>query len=292
MSGPAGTAAAAGEFLAHRPMLLALAYRLLGSMHDAEDVLQDAYLRWSRDERSAVVQPRRYLTKVVTRLAVDQLRARQARRESYVGQWLPEPVVTDPSPFGAVDTSDLSIAMLHLLERLTPPQRAVYVLRRAFDLPYEEIAAVVDRSPEGCRQLQRRAEQALRAGRSRFRPGRDEHRRLLAGFVAAAREGDLARLESMLHADAVAWSDGGGRGRAARRPGGRRPRRARFFAGIYRPANAVRTVPVELNGAPALFVSTARSTHVLLVEIDRATIVGLYLVADPDKIARVAQVAG
>ena len=120
-SAGAGVTALTDEFLAHRSMLAGLAYRLLGSWHDAEDVLQEAYLRWSGADRTAVVEPRRYLTRVVARLATDQLRARQARRESYVGEWLPEPVATDPSPFGAVDTSELSLAVLHVMEQLTSP---------------------------------------------------------------------------------------------------------------------------------------------------------------------------
>ena len=169
-------------------MLAGLAYRLLGSWHDSEDVLQDAYVRWSAADRADVAEPRRYLTRVVTRLAVDVLRTRQARRESYTGEWLPEPVPSDP--FGAVDTSDLSLAVLHVMERLTPPQRAVYVLRTAFTLPYDEIAEILDRSPADCRQLHRRAVQALDLDGPRFEPSTDEQRRLLLDFVAAARDGD------------------------------------------------------------------------------------------------------
>ncbi|SCE65560.1 RNA polymerase sigma factor, sigma-70 family [Micromonospora haikouensis] len=146
-------------------MLLGLAYRLLGSLHDAEDVLQDAYLRWLGADRAAVAEPRRYLSRVVTRLAIDRLRARQAARETYVGPWLPEPVATAPSPFGppveppfgppehAELRDSLSLALLHLLERLTAPERAVYVLRTAFALPFAEIAEILGRSTADCRQL-------------------------------------------------------------------------------------------------------------------------------------------
>jgi RNA polymerase sigma-70 factor (ECF subfamily) len=268
-------------------MLSGLAYRLLGSGHDAEDVVQDAYLRWTGTDRADVAEPRRYLTRVVARLAIDRLRVRQARRERYVGEWLPEPVATDPSPFGAVDTSDLSLAVLHLLERLTPPQRAVYVLRTAFELPYDEIAGIVERTPEDCRQLLRRATRAVEAARPRFPPDRAEHQRLLTGFVAAARDGDLPRLEGLLRADVIAWSDGGGRARAARRPIRGRSKVARFFSGIYQRYLPDGGVQLDLNGAPALLVRTSRSTHALIIEADGGQIIGLYVVANPDKLAAV-----
>ncbi|WBB54580.1 sigma-70 family RNA polymerase sigma factor, partial [Verrucosispora sp. WMMD573] len=158
---PVDAAEAAGALDAHRPMLLGLAYRLLGSRHDAEDVLQEAYLRWLRVDRAEVSEPRRYLSRVVTHLSMDRLRARQAARETYVGSWLPEPVPTAPSPFGPLERAELrdslSTALLHLLERLTPPERAVYVLHTAFELPYAEIAEVLERSAEDCRQLHHRA---------------------------------------------------------------------------------------------------------------------------------------
>lgn len=275
------------QFVAHRPMLYGLAYRLLGSWHDAEDVVQEAYLRWSGADRGGVDEPRRYLTRVVTRLAIDHFRARRALRESYVGEWLPEPMATDPSPFGAVDTSDLSLAVLHLMERLTPPQRAVYVLRTAFGLPYDEIAGVVDRTPQDCRQLQRRAAQAVAVRRPRFPPDRDEHRRLLTDFVAAARDGDLPRLESLLRADVVAWTDGGGRARAARRPIIGRAKVARFFGSIYQRGRSVRVIHIDLNGAPALILGSSNTLHALVIEADGHEIVGVYVVANPDKLAAV-----
>jgi RNA polymerase sigma factor (sigma-70 family) len=288
-AGPAGVGAASAteEFVRHRPMLRGLAYRLVGSLHDADDVLQEAYLRWAGADRSAVAEPRRYLTRVVARLATDHLRARQRRRESYVGEWLPEPVATGPSPFGAVDTSDLSIAVLHLMEQLTPPQRAVYVLRTAFGLPYEEIAGIVDRGADDCRQLYRRAGQALLEGRRRFPVPADEHRRLLIDFVAAARQGDLHRLHRLLHADAVAWSDGGGRVRAARHPIRSAAKVARFFGSIYSRRPDLSVEPVELNGTPAVLVSNPRTRHLLLLDVDGGAIRHLYVVANPDKLGAV-----
>ncbi len=282
------TAPDVDEFVRHRPMLFGLAYRLLGSAHDADDVLQEAYLRWAGTDRTAVAQPRRYLTRVVARLSIDQLRVRRVRRESYVGEWLPEPIATEPSPFGAVDTSDLSIAVLHLMEQLTPPQRAVFVLRSAFDLPYEEVAGIVERTVEDCRQLYHRAELALRDGRARFAPTPAEHRRLLADFVAAAREGDVTRLHGLLHADVVGWSDGGGQVRAARRPIRSAAKVARFFAAIYSRPRALRALPVEVNAGPAVLIAYPQSRHLLVLDVDAGAIRRIFLVASPAKLGAVS----
>jgi RNA polymerase sigma-70 factor (ECF subfamily) len=250
------------DLVAHRPMLFGLAYRMLGSADDAEDVLQEAYLRWHAIDRSAVEQPRRYLSRVV--LALDKLRQRQAARETYVGDWLPEPVPTGgdrsaPPPLGPAEAAEqresLSIATLHLLERLSPPERAVFVLHTAFDVPYAEIAETLRRTPDDCRQLHRRAAQRLAVRPRRLQVDLHAQRRLLAGFVAAAREGDTAQLVRMLAADATAWSDGGGRVRAARNPIHGADRVARFFAGIYAPrAASMLVAPLEANGHPAVVV--------------------------------------
>ncbi|MEU2613580.1 RNA polymerase sigma factor SigJ [Micromonospora sp. NPDC007271] len=289
-----GAAQAAGALTAHRPMLLGLAYRLLGSLHDAEDVLQEAYLRWVDVDRESIAEPRRYLARVVTRLAMDRLRARQAARETYVGPWLPEPVPTAAdTPFGPLDTVELretlSTALLHLLERLTPPERAVYVLHTAFALPYAEIGDLLDRSAADCRQLHHRAAARLAADRRRFTAGPAEQRRLLDAFLAAARDGDLARLTDLVAADATAWSDGGGRVRAARNPVRGTERIARFFAGVYgRRRPGVTAVPVELNGAPALLLRwPTGARYTLAVAAADGRITGVYLVGNPDKLARV-----
>ncbi|WBB74939.1 RNA polymerase sigma factor SigJ [Micromonospora sp. WMMD1128] len=288
-----GAAEAAGALTAHRPMLLGLAYRLLGSLHDAEDVLQETYLRWLDVDRETVAEPRRYLSRVVTRLALDRLRARQAARETYVGPWLPEPVRTDPSPFGPLETVELresvSTALLHLLERLTPPERAVYVLHTAFAMPYAEIGDILDRSAADCRQLHHRAASRLAGERRRFTAGPAEQRRLLDAFLAAARDGDLARLTGLVAADATAWSDGGGRIRAARNPVYGADRIARFFAGVYgRRRPGVRATPVELNGAPALVLSWPGGLRYTLgVAAADGRITDLYLVGNPDKLTRI-----
>jgi RNA polymerase sigma-70 factor (ECF subfamily) len=270
-------------------MLTGLAYRMLGSWHDAEDVVQEAYVRWSRIDQDEVAEPRRYLTRVVTRLALDELRSRQAKRESYVGEWLPEPVATGLPPFEAIDTSDLSLALLHMMERLTPPQRAVYVLRTAFGLPHDEIASIIDRSPEDCRQLFRRAERALADQKPRFEPSAREQRLLLREFVAAARDGDLPRLERLLHADVVAWSDGGGRARAARKPVVGRAMLARFFGHIYSRATSISVDEVQANGIPAVFVQLSgdRSRHLLTAELDGDVVTRILVITNPDKLSHV-----
>ncbi|MGN9910911.1 sigma-70 family RNA polymerase sigma factor [Phytohabitans sp. LJ34] len=273
------TTDAAADLVAHRPMLYGLAYRLLGSGHDADDVLQEAYLRWLRADRVSVTEPRRYLSRIVTHLALDRLRARQA--EPYVGPWLPEPLVE-----GEVDPAErrdsLSLAMLHLLERLTPPERAVYVLRTAFDLPYPEIAEILDRTPEDCRQLHHRAVRHLPAA-PRFTAEPVERERLLDRFLAAAREGDLPALKRLLAADATAWSDGGGRVKAAPRPVVGRDRVARFFTGIY-PAPLL-AQPIALTGETAALLSCG--WRLLAIGVADGLITDLYLVGNPDKLRRV-----
>ncbi|MET8351996.1 MULTISPECIES: RNA polymerase sigma factor SigJ [unclassified Micromonospora] len=280
---------AAGALQAHRPMLLGLAYRLLGSRHDAEDVLQETYLRWLGVDRSTVAEPRRYLSRVVTRLSLDRLRVRQAARETYVGTWLPEPVGTAPSPFGPLDRAELrdslSAALLHVLERLTPPERAVYVLHTAFDLPYAEIAEILDRTPEDCRQLHHRATARVRQEQRRFTASRAERERLLDAFLAAARDGDLATLTDLVAADATAWNDGGGRVRAARNPVTGADRVARFFAGIYGRAREWTMRRVELNGEPAALMTGADgSRHTLTVSAADGRITGVYVVGNPEKL--------
>ena len=282
---------AAVDLLTHRPMLLGLAYRLLGSVQDAEDVLQEAYLRWLTADRAAVNEPRRYLSRVVTRLALDRLRVRQAARETYIGPWLPEPLPTAGAPFGPLDSAEqrdsLSIAMLHLLERLSPPERAVYVLHTAFELPYAEIAEILDRSPEDCRQLQHRARVHVGRDRPRFPTSPAAQQRLLNGFLAAARDGNLPELARLVSADATAWSDGGGRVTAARRPIHGADKIGRFFVGISAGRDEpIQLEPVELNGGPGMLVHCGGRTYALTIEVIAGKISGIYLIANPDKLTR------
>ncbi|GAB3943596.1 sigma factor-like helix-turn-helix DNA-binding protein [Micromonospora vulcania] len=240
-------------------------------------------------DRTTVDEPRRYLSRVVTRLSLDRLRARQAARETYVGTWLPEPVPTEPSPFGPLDRVELrdslSIALLHVLERLTPPERAVYVLHTAFELPYAEIAEILDRTPADCRQLQHRAATRVRQEQRRFTATRPERERLLNAFLAAARDGDLATLTGLVATDATAWNDGGGRVRAALNPVTGADRIARFYAGIYGPHRQMTMDPVELNGEPAVLITRADgSRYTMTVAAADGRITGIYVVGNPTKL--------
>jgi RNA polymerase sigma-70 factor, ECF subfamily len=285
------------DFEAERPRLLSIAYRMTGSVADAEDAVQEAWLRLDKAGQDEPSNLQAWLTRVVSRLCLDRLGSAAKRRETYVGQWLPEPIPTAtdrpaqpaPDPVDAAEQGEsLSIAALHLLERLTPPERAVFVLRTAFDVPYTEIAEILGRTPEDCRQLHRRATQRL-ADRPRRQPvDRNEQRRLLTGFVAAARTGDTAQLTRMLAADATAWSDGGGRVRAAINPIHGADRVARFFAGIYAPrTGSMRLRHLDVNGHPAVFVEYDGMRHLLAVDADADGITGVYLIANPDKLSRV-----
>jgi RNA polymerase sigma factor (sigma-70 family) len=223
-----------GQFEAQRGRLFSIAYRILGSASDAEDAVQDAYLRWrtAADVRRAEA----YLVRVVTRLAVDRLRSARARREVYVGPWLPEPVLTGPGTAEPLDTVEqresVSFAVLLLLERLSPTERAVFVLRGVFDYGYAELAEMLDITADHCRQLYSRARAHLAEERRRFRAGRQAHADLTRRLLAATSGGDLDGLQSMLCEDAVVLTDGGGRVRAALRPVSGRAAVARFLLGI------------------------------------------------------------
>ncbi len=244
-------------FEQHRPLLLGLAYQLLGSMWDAEDLAQEAYLRWLGTDRAQVRDPRAYLVTVISRLAIDQLKSARVKREAYPGPWLPEPVSTGPG--GPLETAELrdtlSYATLHMMERLSPPERAVFVLREAFDLPLQEIAPIVQVSPASCRQLHHRARARLAGGSHRFRPLAAEHSALVARFLDAAQSGDLGGLRTLLAEDVIAWNDGGGRVRAAPRPVEGRVRVLRFVTGLLGKYALSEVRLLEVNGAPAAWLT-------------------------------------
>ncbi|MGZ4508748.1 MAG: RNA polymerase sigma factor SigJ [Blastococcus sp.] len=273
-------------FEQHRAVLLGLAYRLLGSMHDAEDTIQDAWLRWAAEDRSSVREPRAFLITTVSHLALDRLKSARATREAYVGPWLPEPV--ESSRLGPLETVELrdtvSYATLHLLERLTPPERAVFVLREAFDLPFEEIADVVGLSAVHCRQLAVRARRRIAAGPDRSTTTREEHLRLLTGFLEAAAGGDLSGLLGLLADDIVAWNDGGGRVRAALRPITGGARVAAFAVGLARRFGLRDARIIDINGYPALRTHMAGGSQVLMIAADAGRIRALYAVLNPDKL--------
>ena len=324
-------------FLEHRQMLAALAYRLLGSVHDADDTVQDAYLRWATVDPESIANPAAFLTTVTTRLALDRLRSAKARREIYVGPWLPEPLPTSAAAPGTIAPSrsasrsgltpdpaftispptwtdpvetvalreSATIGMLLLVERLSPVERAVFVLREAFALPYEEIAAIVDRSPAHCRQLHHRATlhaaQAPSAQPSSIRtttPARahpssaDPHRgrALVEKFLSAARGGDMDGLKALLRDDVVLTTDGGGQVSAALRPIFGAQNTARLFASVFtrRHQTAVATY-TEFNYAPAILLSNTRRPSVYVFDTDDdGCIANVYGIFNPDKLRHLA----
>lgn len=278
-------------------MLLAVAYRMLGRVTDAEDVVQDAWLRWSSADRGSVRDARGYLVRITTRLALDRLRQAQARRETYVGPWLPEPMVTDlasePVPDGAdrvVLAESVSLAFLVVLESLSPLERAVFVLREAFGFPYAEIAATLERSEAAVRQLAGRARRHVEERRPRFDVDPVQQRDLTERFLAAATAGDLEGLLAVLAPDARLVSDAGGKAKAPLRVIESADKIARFLAAVGTteiPDRAVRFL--EFNGRPGLLVTSGGRAHTAFTaDVADGRIHTLYLLANPDKVARLA----
>jgi RNA polymerase sigma-70 factor (ECF subfamily) len=279
-------------FEEHRAELERLAYRMLGSLADADDVLQEAWLRWTREDRAAVRSPRAYLSSVVTRLCIDQRRAIEARKESYVGPWLPEPLVepeaaTPGDRLGVAE--EVSLALLVVLESLSPFERAAYLLRRIFDYGYEEIGEILDKSEAACRQLVSRAEEHVRERRPRFEADRGEAERITGAFLQACSTGELDELVRLLAADAVLYSDGGGKATAALAPIRGADRVARLFVSLTRKAPAgTEYRRVLVNGRPGvLALYEGRAINVLTFDIADGCITTCFAVRNPDKLARV-----
>ncbi|MFF0067219.1 RNA polymerase sigma-70 factor [Streptomyces sp. NPDC005279] len=284
------TSGTAEEFTAHRPRIFGLAYRLLGSAEEAEDAVQDAYLRWSGADRGAIEHPGAWLAKVVTNLCLNRLTSARVQREAYVGPWLPEPVFTQDGSLGPLESAEqrdaVSTALLVLLERLTPTERAVYVLREAFDYGHRDIAGVLNLSEANCRQLYRRALQRVATPETRFTPAAERQHELVESFVMAAREGDLAGLEELLAKDVTWWSDGGGKVTAARRPLVGRETVVRFLVGgAQRFAGGLDLTVAEVNGAPALVAhATEQLIAVASFELRDGVIARMRVVVNPDKL--------
>ena len=272
-------------FEPNRRFLVGLAYRMLGSVAEAEDVVQDAFLRWREVDRANVGEPRAYLARVVSRLCLDRMKSAQHRREEYVGMWLPEPIVAEPAQRLA---DDLSVALLLALERLSPLERAAFLLHDVFDMDYGDVAAAIDHSEAACRQLAARARDHIRRDQPRYPPDEAEARQLADAFVAAAATGDVAGLARLLADDAVLYSDGGGKRRAALNPVVGRDRILRFYEGIRAKAgglfSAQRVDPTTLNGLPGFVFHTTDGTETLAVEVAAGTIVAIYAVRNPDKV--------
>lgn len=273
-----------------RPRLFGIAYRMLASVPDAEDVLQEAWLRWSGADRDAVADPAAYLATVVTRLCLAEVERARARREAYIGPWLPEPVDTSADPLlGAERAEALSLAVLVLLERLTPAERAAFVLHAAFDYPHARVAEVLETSEANARQLYARARKHLDAARPK--PATPAERsRLLGAFAAAAQQGDLAALESVLAADATSVSDGGGVVTAARKIVAGAERVAHFVLGVLDKFGRDATVrTVHVNGEPAFLAVRPDGTVFALWTVDASAdaVQGLYIVLNPQKLSRI-----
>src|SRR5215212_632032 len=278
-----------------RPLVFSIALRMVGSAGEAEDLVQEAYLRLHRE--GEVRAPKAFLTTVVTRLAIDHLRSARVRRETYTGDWLPEPVVSAPGTDEQVEQDEtISIAFLVLLERLEPVERAVYVLHELLGYAHDEIGSVVGKSAANCRQILRRAKQHVDAGRPRFEPSRERREALLARFLAAVRGGDVDALVGMLADDAVHVADGGGKVRATVVPilGGDKV--ARLWAAFGRRPEAEdhELVPADVNGQPGVVAVTRAGEIAVVLTVDIAgdRIQHVWAVLNPDKLGRVAAALG
>ncbi|MER6152276.1 RNA polymerase sigma-70 factor [Streptomyces hirsutus] len=279
-------------FEEHRPVLLGVAYRMLGRVADAEDVVQEAWLRWAGGDRSAVREPRAYLVRVTTRLAIDRLRQIKARGETYVGPWLPEPYLTDfgdTTPDTAeqvVLTDSVSLAVLVVMESLSPLERAVFVLREAFGYPYSDIAAMLDRGEPAVRQLAARARRHVEERRPRYDVDPAQRRDLTERFLAAAAGGDLEGLMKLLAPDVRLVGDSGGKSRAPLRVLESADKVGRFLVGVTRkgfPDASVRLL--ELNGGPAALVLIGgRPDTVFQLDVVDGRVQAVYVIRNPDKL--------
>ena len=284
-----------------RPKAFAIAYRMLGTVSEAEDIVQEGLLRLHRaqEEGEQIESPRAYLSTVVTRLAIDHLRSARVRRESYAGEWLPEPLVTTPDedPARHAEMADsLSLAFLVLLESLSPEQRAVFLLREVFDYPYDRIAEIVGKSEGNVRQLAVRARRHVEDGRSRFDASREQRDELARRFLAATEDGDLEALEALLAHDVVLHGDGGGKAPALARPLHGRGRVARTLLAWRRAAErfgGVRLRPVEVNGQPGAmaFDPEGKLINVMAIDVADGQIQAVRSVVNPDKLRHLGPLA-
>jgi RNA polymerase sigma-70 factor (ECF subfamily) len=277
--------------------MFAIAYRMVGSVSDAEDIVQEAFLRFHRatGEGEAVESPKAYLSAVTTRLGIDHLRSARVRRERYVGQWLPEPLLTDEAPDVSqhAETADsLSLAFLVLLESLSPVERAVFLLREVFGYGYDEIARVVDKSEDNCRQIAVRARRQVDAKKPRFEASRQRKEQLAQRFFAAAADGDVEGLLGLLSADVVAYGDGGGKAPAFPQPVFGRDQVARLLASFRGRADQLRVAslqPAAINGQPGAVFFDADGHPIAVVSLDIADdqVQAIRAVSNPDKLSHI-----
>jgi RNA polymerase sigma-70 factor (ECF subfamily) len=285
----------AAGFEPHRRRLKALAYRMLGSVAEAEDVVQEAYLRWHGAERGGVADPAAFLTRVVSRLCLDHLRSARARREQYVGPWLPEPVL-DAAALNAETASeyaeDLTVALMLALERLSPLERAAFLLHDVFEVDFPELAETLGRNQAACRQLAARARSHIREARPRFTVSADDGARMAEAFLDAVRTGDAAGLARLLAADAVMHTDGGGKRLAALNPIFGADKIIRFMVGLVgklEEPDGFTYQPVWINGLPGyLVIWPDGEIQTVAMEIAEGAITAIYSVRNPDKLRHIA----
>lgn len=279
-------------FVTHRGLLFTVAYEMLGSAADAEDVLQESWLRWADVDRSQVREPRAYLVRTVTRQALNRLRALSRSREDYVGEWLPEPLLTSPDVAEDVELAEsVSIAMLTVLETLGPTERAVFVLREVFEMPYGEIAEAVGKSAAAVRQIARRAREHVAARRPRVRVGRSEQRAVVERFLLALRTGQLQELLEVMAPDVVMIADGGGIVPAVLAPIHGADAVARLLAGVNQKVAVLRTATVSLNGAPAGRIEFDGEPSAVSLVVEDGRITRIYVVRNPRKLTRLDEPA-
>jgi RNA polymerase sigma-70 factor (ECF subfamily) len=282
-----------------RPLMFSIAYRMLGSASEAEDIVQEAFLRFHREsgKGTMIESPKAYLSAVTTRLSIDHLRSARVRRERYVGTWLPEPVVTEDVPQHAETADSLSMAFLVLLESLTPVERAVFLLREVFDYGYDEIATVVGKSEDNCRQIAVRARRQIEAKKPRFEASRKRREELARQFFDAAWNGDANGLQDLLAADVVAYGDGGGKGPAHPRPAHGRDQVARLLAGGARFRTLLGVTAMRLaviNGQPgALFLNReGRPVAAVALDIADGLVQTIRAITNPEKLGHLRPFAG
>lgn len=292
---------AEATFARHRARIFAVAYRLTGTVSDAEDVVQETWLRWSGIDATEIRSPEAWLTTAAGRLGLDHLRRSRARRETYVGPWLPEPIVEaaserhQPTPEESLSLADdVSMALLHMLERLAPEERAAFLLHEAFDYGYGELATILGKSEAACRQIVSRARRRVGDERPRFNANAREHERLAAAFSAALASEDPNALLACLRDDAILYSDGGGKAAAALNPIFSADRIARFFTGIKRKfLSPLDSMLVSVNGNPGFALLYDGKMHsIVSMDIEEGRVAAIYIMRNPDKLARASQALG
>lgn len=274
-------------FEENRPRLFALSYRMLGTLNDVEDVLQEAWLKWSQVDQGAIRNAPGFLTTVVTRLCIDQLRKSQRRREEYIGPWLPEPLLSSEAAFTpGMLAETLSTAFLVLLERLSPKERAVFLLREVFEIDYGDIAETVQATEAHCRQMLRRSKERIQSPRQRFRSHPEQSAKIMESFLQSCMVGDVDGLKSLLADDVVSWSDSDGKALAARNPVRGVEKVARFFLGLFRKIpEGFRTELKMINGSPGMISWQGELLHsAFWLDVDEDAIRNLYFTVNPEKL--------